>query len=158
MPIVIRRPHAHEEEAELPREAPGGLKVPEVTWDWALTWRWRDIMENESYMAAFNKAVELVPETKDMLPILVDIKEGRTEAEKGRIGRAQKVVAKNLAHFMEEWRRFQPQYRYKSFDILKDDLMRSQVLWKPYEADRFRPPVAKETEPKVNKPKRKARV
>ena len=114
-------------------------------------WRWRDIMEKEGYMAAYNKAVKLIPETADILPILVDIKEGRTNAEKTRISRAQKAVAKALADFMHQWRRFRPESKHKSFDILKDYLLRSRPLWRDYEAEKFRP--KEKPEKKSNKRK-----
>ena len=145
MPIIIRA-SVKDEEAALPAPAP--FKLPGEDWSYAATWRWRDLMEQESYLSAFNKMVEMVPDTKDILPILVDVDRGRTNAEKTRIQRAHKAVAKSFANFIEKRRRFQPEYRYKALDTLKDDLMRSRVLWEEYEVE--------QDEGKSKKPKRRS--
>ena len=83
---------------------------------------------------------------EDLIPCIVEYSEGSSEAEKVRIRRAFRIMAKQYGKVIDKLVKFRPESRKYAYDSLKDDLRQQKIFLAPYECDTFR---------NVEKPKKK---
>ena len=106
---------------------------------------WRLIMDRD-YMEAAEKLNKMVREDlgvtefelQKYVPCIVDIKEGKTLKEQARIERAHKQMSKSFAKLVDRLVRYRPESRQYAFDSLKQEMMDTKPLWKPFECNEFR--------------------
>tara|TARA_Y100000310_G_C20339802_1_gene649238 strand:+ start:54 stop:689 length:636 start_codon:yes stop_codon:yes gene_type:complete len=117
----------------------------------------------KSYGDAVKKLQEIVrddlqisePDVVPLVPCLVDLKEARTNKEEGRIRNVHNRMAKIFASLVDRLVRYNLESRPDAFDALKQGLLDTAVIWKPYECDRFRAVTTGEVDGRKKKKKKK---
>lgn len=150
-----------EEPVLVPRPEPPKLGAIQTTsplmGDYRVATIWFTIMER-SYAEAIEKLKATIkndlhddPSQVDMIPCIVDVKEGKTMREQGSINRVHRRMATIIAGLVDRLVRYNPESRKYAWDWLKQELVNWRPLYKDYVCERFRAPVAEESE----KPKRR---
>ena len=94
---------------------------------------WNLLMFNNSYRAALAELKKVSAEALDIAPCIIEAEQAANRAEREKVERAQRAMAKAFAKFTDQFKRFQAQYKSDALENLKEAVKEARPLWEDYQ-------------------------